>query len=132
MHVLVKMNIVHGHVSRPLYDFWCLHQHTQCGTPSACMTIHHVIPILYNSEWSSHIRDATLFRSLHVVSHSYISWIEIFSTNNWCISFTKFQELFNLILILVIDAWCFHPTSIHVSFSIMLTRLSDMQEYLFS
>ena len=56
---------------------------------------------------------------------------KIFSIHNWCISFSKFQELFNPILILVIDAWCFHPTSIHVSRLLWhFIKLSIMNENL--
>jgi len=54
--------------------------------------------------------------------------MQIFSTHNWCTSFNKLHELFNLILLLVTDAWHFDPTSIHVSFSVILTRLSHMDE----
>ena len=58
------------------------------------------------------------------------TWADKFSTHKWCITLNNFNDLFNLILILAIDAWCFHPTSIHVSSILILIRLSHMHEHL--
>jgi len=37
------------------------------------------------------------------------------STQRWCITFSKLEEVFNTILTLFSNAWCFHPSLIHVS-----------------
>ena len=59
------------------------------------------------------------------------TWTGKFSTQRWCIMFSKFQEFFNTILILFSYTWCFHPTSIHVSPLLShFIKLSHMQENL--
>ena len=59
------------------------------------------------------------------------TWTGKFSTQRWCIMFSKFQEFFNTILILFSNTWCFHPTSIHVSPLLLhFIKLSHMHENL--
>ena len=41
--------LVKDHESCPLSDLPFLHQKVQIGTPSTCLSIHHVISTLYNS-----------------------------------------------------------------------------------
>jgi len=54
---------------------------------------------------------------------------EKFPAQRRCITFSKLQELFNPILIHLSNAWCFHPTPIHVSPLLWhLIKLSDMQK----
>ena len=62
--------------------------------------------------------------------HIFKTWTQIFSTHNRCILLCKLQEIFNPLLILITYAWCFHPTLIHVSCSVILAKLSHMHENL--
>ena len=55
------------------------------------------------------------------------TWMEKFPMQTWCIKFSKLEELFSLIPILVTNVWCFHPTLIHVSPLLWhFIKLSDM------
>ena len=66
-----------------------------------------------------------------ITNSSFNTWTEKFPMQRWCIMFSKLQELFNTILILITNGWCFHPTLIHVSHLLRhLIKLSDMHENL--
>ena len=85
----------------------------------------HVVMIAYCITQNNPITNNMCLYVIHCMSSpisTFDTRTQIFPTHFLCILLSKFQKLVNPILILITNAWCFHPTSIHLSSSMILTK----------
>ena len=69
-HVLAEKILVQDHKPFPLSNLPFVHQLVHIGTPSACLPIHNIISMSYNSSQSHYTIDVPVCRRVVVVSSS--------------------------------------------------------------